>query len=117
MRRLAIDRVRSQRRWHFDELLDEECHAAHNSESSEDVPMLDAKKLFELLQELTPYDRALFELRHVQGLRYHAIAERLGIPPGTVATRLRRIRAQLSRRAVIIPQASPSASRSRPRAR
>jgi RNA polymerase sigma-70 factor (ECF subfamily) len=42
--------------------------------------------------------RAAFVLRELEGLDYESIAERLGVPPGTVRSRLNRARAALQGR-------------------
>lgn len=44
--------------------------------------------LEQALRELSPEDRELITLKHLDGLRYEKIAEWLGIPPGTVMSRL-----------------------------
>jgi RNA polymerase sigma-70 factor (ECF subfamily) len=46
---------------------------------------------------LTVIHREVFQLHAVEGLRYSEIAQRLGIPVNTVATRLRRARIQIRR--------------------
>jgi RNA polymerase sigma-70 factor (ECF subfamily) len=55
------------------------------------------EELEQALAELTPHDRAVVVLVDSQGFDYHAAAEVLGIPPGTVASRLNRARAVLRR--------------------
>jgi RNA polymerase sigma-70 factor (ECF subfamily) len=40
------------------------------------------------LREMSPQDRELLTLKHLDGLRYHEIAERMAIPLGTVMSRL-----------------------------
>lgn len=40
------------------------------------------------LRELSPEDRELLTLKHLYGLRYNELAERLGLPSGTVMSRL-----------------------------
>ncbi|MHC4790339.1 MAG: RNA polymerase sigma factor [Planctomycetota bacterium] len=40
------------------------------------------------LCELSPEDRELLTLKHLDGLRYNELAERLGLPSGTVMSRL-----------------------------
>lgn len=54
------------------------------------------------LAAVSPADRELITLKHLDGLRYAEIAERLGVPPGTVMSRLyharRRLRAEIERR-------------------
>lgn len=55
------------------------------------------ERLEHALATLAPYDRAAVVLVDGQGLDYAAAAEVLGIPPGTVASRLNRARAALRR--------------------
>jgi len=54
-----------------------------------------------VLQELTPEDRELLVLKHVDGLTYDELAQRLGVPAGTVMSRLyharRRFRERFTR--------------------
>jgi RNA polymerase sigma-70 factor (ECF subfamily) len=53
------------------------------------------------LARLSAEDRELITLKHLDGLTYQALAERLGIPPGTVMSRLyharQRLRAEVNR--------------------
>jgi RNA polymerase sigma-70 factor, ECF subfamily len=49
------------------------------------------------LQRLDPALRAVFLLRHVEGLDYRQISEVLDIPISTAATRLSRVRTELQR--------------------
>lgn len=53
------------------------------------------ERLDQALALLTPHDRAAVVLVDGQGFDYHAAAEVLGIPAGTVASRLNRARAVL----------------------
>jgi RNA polymerase sigma-70 factor (ECF subfamily) len=41
-----------------------------------------------VLQELAPEDRELLVLKHLEGLTYGELAQRLGVPAGTVMSRL-----------------------------
>jgi RNA polymerase sigma-70 factor (ECF subfamily) len=41
-----------------------------------------------VLQELAPEDRELLVLKHLEGLTYEELAQRLGVPAGTVMSRL-----------------------------
>ena len=52
-----------------------------------------------LLEELTPDQRIVFELFELEEMTCPAIAESLGIPLGTVYTRLRAARAALTAKA------------------
>ena len=51
-----------------------------------------------VLRMLAPEYQEIFVLREVEGLSYAEIAERLGVPPGTVDSRLYRARAELRKR-------------------
>ena len=45
--------------------------------------------------ELPPEDRELITLRHLDGLSYQELAERLEVPPGTIMSRLHHARKRL----------------------
>ena len=47
------------------------------------------------LAELEPDDRAILLLRYQEGLNYDALAEVLGCPAGTIASRLNRARRRI----------------------
>ena len=47
-----------------------------------------AELVEQALLELSPYDREVLTLKHLDGLSYENIAERLDIPLGTVMSRL-----------------------------
>jgi RNA polymerase sigma-70 factor (ECF subfamily) len=53
------------------------------------------------LAELTPVQRAVFELREVEGRTTEEVGEILGLPPGTVRVYLHRARLRL--RALLAP--------------
>lgn len=55
----------------------------------------DTLDLERALARLAPEDRELLLLRHLDGLSYEELAERIGVPPGTVASRLHHARANL----------------------
>lgn len=55
------------------------------------------ERLEEALDGLAPHDRAAVLLVDAQGFDYRAAADVLGVPPGTVASRLNRARAALRR--------------------
>ena len=48
-----------------------------------------------LMSTLTPSDRMLFKLRHTEGYNASELGEMLKLPPGTVRTRLLKIRTKL----------------------
>jgi RNA polymerase sigma-70 factor (ECF subfamily) len=60
-----------------------------------------AQRLEQGLARLPAEDRELITLKHLDGLSYQALAERLEIPPGTVMSRLyharQRLRAEINR--------------------
>jgi RNA polymerase sigma-70 factor (ECF subfamily) len=51
-----------------------------------------------MLDTLSPEHREVIVLRELQGLSYEEMAEALGIPRGTVESRLHRARRDLKRR-------------------
>jgi RNA polymerase sigma-70 factor (ECF subfamily) len=67
--------------------------------SSEDAPgpldVLSLTDVMETLNDLSPSDREIFTLAHVDHVSYREIAERLAIPMNTVASRLWRVRAKV----------------------
>ena len=71
-----------------------------------------ARVFQEALGALSPKDRRILELRHFDELSYQEIADRLGIPIGTVMSRLfhakRRLRARLEGRLEETPDSIPS---------
>ncbi len=66
------------------------CDPAREVEVRELLDCLDGA-----LQALSPDHRAVFVLRHVEGLEYGEISDRLGVPVGTVRSRLNRARARV----------------------
>lgn len=89
-RNLRIDRIRRQKPWQ--ELSEE--HAA--SLASDDTPAdeqvdLDhrQKRVRAVLGDLPPEQVAVVELAFIEGLTHSEIAERLGLPLGTIKSRLR----------------------------
>jgi RNA polymerase sigma-70 factor (ECF subfamily) len=60
-----------------------------------DVPPEDRVALERALQELSPDERELVTLKHLDGLSYEELAERLEIPKGTVMSRLYHARKRL----------------------
>lgn len=65
--------------------------------SAPDHPAPDRQEVDAALARLPADQRGLIEMKVVQGMRYRDIGERLGIPPNTVGTNLRRARRALSR--------------------
>ena len=64
-------------------------HAARNERDAQ---------LAAAFEELSPDHRVVLVLRAVEDLSYEEIAQRLGVPPGTVMSRLSRARAELKSR-------------------
>jgi RNA polymerase sigma-70 factor (ECF subfamily) len=75
MRDLAVERLRN--------------------EDAEGLKSSRLARLEELRKQLGPDSRRIIELRDIEGLRYSAISLALGIPIGTVMSRLARARDQL----------------------
>lgn len=75
-------------------------------EPASELPALDelvdqrrARELLDrILAELEPEVRAIFVLFDIEGLKKNEVAEALGIPPGTVASRLKRARKEIEAR-------------------
>lgn len=64
-------------------------------DSADEDAALDAVEVSTLLARLSPEDRKLFALRYTAGYSATELGQLLCLPPGTVRTRLARIRAQL----------------------
>lgn len=71
-----------------------EAAAGRESAASPDDAML-RERLRRALATLTPERAELFVLFHLEGYRYEELAELLGLEPGTVGSRLHRIRTAL----------------------
>lgn len=103
VRNVCLDRLRSprlQRRVTLDsDELDAVAWADPSAVGSAERGELQ-RIMGELLQTLPPELRAAILLREVEGLSYVEIATRLGIPTGTVASRLNHARTALKRAAV-----------------
>lgn len=89
----------ANRRWNPDsEATDELCLLASPDESRKERQ---TRQLEKALLHLTAEDRELITLKHLDGLSYDELAERLDIPQGTVMSRLyharRRLRHEVER--------------------
>lgn len=90
----AIDEVRRARRRPIP--LDDDSLHSRTPSSADDTSYVDASLDFETaLTAVAPEYRQVMVLRHVADLEYGEIAEVLGIPVGTVRSRLARGRQQL----------------------
>ncbi len=74
-----------------------------NDSSSTEVALLE-----QVLHALSAEDRELLTLKHLDGLRYDEISERLGVPAGTVMSRLYYARKRFRDRLLWIRQAFDS---------
>lgn len=92
-RRLAIDRTRSRQfkargRESSIEAVGEGAGAAATGHNSIEVAV-EVGEVFDALEQLDPRYRDVVQLSYYQGIPHSGIAERLGIPLGTVKSRLR----------------------------
>jgi RNA polymerase sigma-70 factor, ECF subfamily len=85
------DRLRRARRWGVTDLSDE--HRLSTPDAS--GPIHDREQVADALLRLKPDDRVLLALRYYRDLKVEDIADLLGIPPGTAASRLRSAHALL----------------------
>ena len=74
-------------------VLDEDCGLADNSTEAIEIDRLGVEAAFDALE---PDFRAVVILRDIEGYGYEEIADRLGIPLGTVMSRLSRARRRLA---------------------
>ena len=58
-------------------------------------PARETALLERALREMAAEDREILALKHLDGLSYRELAERLGVPEGTVMSRLYRARERL----------------------
>ena len=70
--------------------LDEDIPAAEEAEDT-------AERLVKAIDRLPPDQRAVVALRHIEGMSTEEVAEALGVPAGTVKSRLHYARQQLKR--------------------
>ena len=92
---LFIDAQRSQRRRPMHGVLDEEAEAAATPPTQDSG--LTGRDLLAQFAELSHEHRAVLLLVGVEGLPYASVARVLGVPVGTVMSRLSRAREQLRR--------------------
>jgi RNA polymerase sigma-70 factor, ECF subfamily len=106
----AMGRFDPERRFYpwFYTLLRNRCLKALRGRRSETVPLdafevaaqgpEDGARVREALAVLGPEDREILTLRHWDGLSYDELADRLGIPRGTVMSRLFHARGRLRKK-------------------
>lgn len=87
----ALQHLRKERRWKHQPLT----HEPMSRNNREDEQTEGKDVLEQALARLEPELRSLFVLREVEGLSYREIAETMGIPEGTVGSRLNRARREL----------------------
>jgi RNA polymerase sigma-70 factor (ECF subfamily) len=95
---LFLDDCRRAARAPKHEPLDDRVLPSAVAEEAEEEPpwaRITSAQFAEAMSSLSPLFRQIYELRVRDNLRYHEIAARLDIPPGTVATRLARARRRL----------------------
>ncbi len=89
----ALQHLRKKKRWRFSSLISEPASSYRSkTEGFEDREMLEAA-----LARLEPELRAVFILKELEELSYRDIAASVGIPEGTVGSRLNRARRELQR--------------------
>lgn len=88
------------------------------AEELPDNPLVDQERLQAALAELPPEFRLVLAMFYFEECSYREIAERLGLPPGTVMSRLSRgksqLRARLIERELASAGNSPAARRAPP---
>lgn len=90
----ALQYRRRRRRWRMASLLEEQATASSGGVSSYDEREILDRALAALPEDL----RVLFVLREVESLSYRELAAAVGVPEGTVASRLNRARQELRER-------------------
>ncbi len=90
----ALQYRRRNRRWPFASLIEELAPASPSGDEQRDERELLERALSELPVDL----RTLFVLREVDNLSYRDLAESVGIPEGTVASKLSRARQELRKK-------------------
>lgn len=98
LRNAFLDRCRKRSALGTPESIDEQEIAAEPPEEMEEPPAwtsVTAEQLREAIGKLGEEFRAVYTLHAIEGASYLEIAERLGIPPRTVGTRLLRARRKL----------------------
>lgn len=94
--RRALDVAKRQQRWRFVPVEEELLYGETDEMANVDKRML----VEELLGKLNPIHRAVLVLREIQGYDYVEISRILGVPIGTVRSRLNIARTQLRKLAI-----------------
>ncbi len=89
---LFVDRVRAARRSPIEEMPEDEIAAPLRATQSD---LLEVRDLDRALLELPPEQREVLLLVGVEQMSYEQTAKVLGVPPGTVMSRLSRARTRL----------------------
>lgn len=96
-RRTVMDRLRSRYAQPALVPLEEEASDRHGTDEP-DLGWMDEEILDEALLELSPMEREVLVLFHLQELSLREVSKVLGVPDGTVKSRLSRARAALEQR-------------------
>ncbi len=88
-KRRIIDHLRSERR-HADRRATEQSDAVDHAAETDVVRAAERIVLVEALQQLPDRTREIIELAYLRDLTHHDIAERTGVPLGTVKSDIRR---------------------------
>ncbi len=93
---LMIDETRRSRKKKVHMPLDEELLATAQSDGTRRMEAkVQLKQVLEAMMKLNPQERALLSLVCIEGMSYKEAADTLGIPIGTVMSRLARARKKL----------------------
>jgi RNA polymerase sigma-70 factor, ECF subfamily len=87
--RRAVDRVRSEHRSAERELRAAVFAVAYDQVAEEAEARLDRERVRRCLRSLTPLQREALTLAYYGGYTHRQVAELLGVPSGTVSTRMR----------------------------
>lgn len=90
----ALQYLRQQCRW---SPIDSDAPLPDHTEEQPPDPTISTDRLVELIQQLPPGYRAVFNLFAIEGLSHKEIARQLGITPSTSASQYFKARAMLAR--------------------
>jgi RNA polymerase sigma-70 factor (ECF subfamily) len=112
LQRIALNVAKSHLRWSKLRQIEQIVRRLGNPRTSDSQPAGLRLELTEGLRRLPPEQAAAIVLRHYHGYSNREIAQVLGIPESTVASRLakakQRLRAELSERMVTLPDSGVS---------